>query len=102
MAGLGACGSGGGAQSSAADRSFLDAVHGADPGISSYRTDVQLTRLGHVVCDGFRSGASFEQLADRLALVPSTKPLPAADLGSVITAAVGSYCPQYRSLVGGA
>jgi hypothetical protein len=50
----GGCGSGS-ATSSAADQAFLGSLHLSDPQINSYRTDVQLTRLGHAVCDGFSS-----------------------------------------------
>jgi hypothetical protein len=82
-----------------ADRDFLSSVHNAAPDIGAYRTDVQLTRLGHAACDGFRSGASFQQLADRLVLLEGNHPLPSADLGAVIDAAVTAYCPQYRSRV---
>ena len=72
-------------------------MHVADPEINSYRTDVQLTRLAHAVCDGFSSGASYEQLADRLATEEGANPLPSQDLGDVIDSAVNALCPQYRS-----
>jgi hypothetical protein len=78
---------------------FLSAVHLADPNVSAYRTDVQLTRLGHAACDGFKSGASFQQLADRLVLLEGSNPLPSADLGAVIDAAATAYCPQFHSRV---
>jgi hypothetical protein len=71
-------------------------VHVAAPDVGSYRTDVQLIRLGRAACDGFRSGASFEQLADRLVLLEGSNPLPSADLGAVIDAAVNEYCPQFH------
>jgi hypothetical protein len=96
---LGSCGHGNNQAAAQADQTFLAAVHGASPDIGSYRTDVQLTRLGHAVCDGFRSGASFQQLADRLVLLEGSNPLPSADLGTVIDAAVTAFCPQFHSQV---
>ncbi len=99
--GLGACGGSTSPAAQAADQRYLATVHSGAPDISAYRSDVQLTRLGHAVCDGFRSGASFQQLADRLALVPSSRPLPSEDLGTVITAAVDAYCPAYDAQIGG-
>jgi hypothetical protein len=93
-----ACG-GGSSASSSADASFLSALHLAAPDINSYRTDVQLVRLGNAACDGFRSGASYEQLADRLALEEGSNPLPSQDLGAVITSAVEGLCPQFRARV---
>ncbi len=83
----------------AANQAFLSQVHVAGPDISNYRSDVQLERLGHAACDGFHSGASYEELADRLPLLEGSDPLPAADLGAVIDAAVNAYCPQYRSMI---
>jgi hypothetical protein len=74
-------------------------VHSSAPDAGSYRTDVQLVRLGHAACDGFRSGASFEQLADRLNLIEGARPLPTEDLGVVVTAAVASFCPQFHNRV---
>jgi hypothetical protein len=97
--GLASCGSVSGAAQQRADQAFLADVHVAAPDVSSYRTDVQLTRLGHAACDGFRSGASFQQLADRLVLLEGRHPLPSADLGAVIDAAVANYCPQFHSRV---
>lgn len=93
------CGGGSAAGTSAADQAFLSSVHVAAPDIGSYRTDVQLTRLGHAACDGFRSGVSFQQLADRLVLLEGSNPLPSADLGAVINSAVEGYCPQFRNRV---
>jgi hypothetical protein len=93
-----ACG-GTSAASVAAQQQFLLAVHAAAPDVSSYRSDVQLVRLGAAACDGFRAGASYEQLADRLVLVEGSHPLPAADLGAVITSAVVAFCPAYRNQV---
>lgn len=98
LAGAG-CSSGSRSANTAADQEFLSAVHVAAPDVAQYRSDVQLTRLGHAACDGFRGGASYEQLADRMALQEGNPPLPSQDLGEVITAAVQSYCPQFRNLV---
>ena len=82
-----------------ADQSFLGTVHAQASDVGRYRTDVALVRLGHAACDGFRSGASYEELADRMALEEGRNPLPSQDLGVVISAAVDNYCPQYRSRV---
>jgi hypothetical protein len=96
---LSSCGSSHKQASAQADQTFLSAVHVAAPDVGAYRTDVQLTRLGHAACDGFRSGASFQQLADRLVLLEGSNPLPTADLGAVIDSAVTAYCPQFHSRV---
>jgi hypothetical protein len=87
------------ASSTTADTEFLSAVHSAAPDIAGYRSDTALIRLGHAVCDGFQAGASYEQLADRLALQEGGGALPSDDLGAVISAAVPAYCPQYTELV---
>lgn len=88
------------AASRAADQAFLGQVRSTAPDIGSYRNDVSVIRLGHAACDGFRGGVSFQQLADRLGLLQGSHPVPSADLGAVITAAAGTYCPQYQGLVG--
>lgn len=93
------CGSGSSAATRAADSAYLSEVHDSAPEIGSYRSDTQLVRLGHAACDGFASGASYVELADRLALVEGSKRLPSQDLGAVITAAADNYCPKYRSRV---
>jgi Protein of unknown function (DUF732) len=93
------CSSGSRAANTAADSTFLSSVHLAAPDVSQFRTDVQLERLGHAACDGFRGGASYQQLADRMSLQEGNPPLPSQDLGAVITAAVQSYCPQFQKLV---
>jgi hypothetical protein len=92
------CG-GGSSSSSSAQSGFLSAVHLAAPDINTYRSDTQLVRLGHAACDGFRSGVSYEELADRLALEEGNNPLPSEDLGAVITSAVDGLCPQFRGQV---
>ncbi len=83
----------------AQDSAYLSEVHDAAPDISGLRTDTQLIRLGHAACDGFAGGASYAQLADRLALLEGARPLPSQDLGAVITSAADNYCPQYRNRV---
>jgi hypothetical protein len=97
---LGACGAKGGSAAGLKDQLFLSDVHVAAPDIGSYRSNVQLTRLGQSVCDDFNSGASYKELADRLALSEGPKPLPSEDLGAVIDAAVQAYCPQFSNQVG--
>ena len=99
LLGLGSCSSANNKASAQATQDFLSAVHVAAPDVNTYRTDVQLTRLGHAACDGFRSGASYQQLADRLVLLEGSNPLPSADLGAVISSAVTSFCPQFHSQV---
>jgi hypothetical protein len=94
-----ACGGGHTASNDAATRQFLGAVHDAAPNIGTYRTDTQLIRIGHAACDGFRSHASYEQLADRLSLEEGSHPLPSEDLGTVITSAVEAFCPQFDDQV---
>ncbi|HVA75540.1 MAG TPA: DUF732 domain-containing protein [Acidimicrobiales bacterium] len=86
-----------GVPDSAADQAFLGAVHVQAPDIGSYRSDVALVRLGHAACDAFRSGASYQELADRMVLLEGSHPLPSQDLGAVISSAADNYCPQYRS-----
>jgi hypothetical protein len=84
---------------STADQAFLSEVHAAAPDVSSYRSDVALVRLGRAACDGFSAGASYVVLADRLALQEGSDPLPAADLGAVISSAARELCPRYENLV---
>lgn len=84
---------------SSADQAYLSEVHGDAPDIGSVRSDTQLVRLGHVVCDDFRAKASYEEVADRLSIEAGSDALPSADLGAVITSAADNYCPQYRNLV---
>jgi hypothetical protein len=96
---LAGCGSGSGAPSSATDQAYLSEVLSAVPTINSVRSNTQLIRLGHVVCDDFRAKASYQQVADRLSIEAGSSSLPPPDLGAVITAAADNYCPQYRALV---
>jgi hypothetical protein len=92
-------GCGGGSATTGAASGFLSALHSAAPDINNYRTDTQLVRLGHAACDGFGSGVSYEQLADRLALEEGDNPMPSEDLGAVITSAVDGLCPQFHGRV---
>ncbi len=92
------CHSGGGAQSPA-DQAYLQELHGAAPGINAVRSDTQLIRLGHVVCDDFRARASYQEVADRLSIEAGADRLASSDLGAVITAAADNYCPQFRGQV---
>lgn len=92
------CGSGT-SSNPAQDSAYLAEVHDAVPEITAFRSDTQLIRLGHAACDGFAAGASYAQLADRLALLEGARPLPSEDLGAVITSAADNYCPEYRSRV---
>jgi hypothetical protein len=94
----GAC-SGATGGNSAADQAFVAAVHLGAPDISSFRSNTQLIRLGHATCDAFKSGASYQQIADRMGLLEGRNPLPSQDLGVVVSSAVDSYCPQFRSQV---
>jgi hypothetical protein len=94
----GGCGGGGGA-SSATDQAYLTEVHADAPDIGSVRSDTDLVRLGHVVCDDFSAKASYQEVADRLSLEAGSDSLPTADLGAVIVAAADNYCPQFRDLV---
>jgi hypothetical protein len=96
---VGACGHGGGAPS-AADSAFVSQVTASAPDINTYRSDTQLIRLGHVACDDFSAGASYQETADRMALEEGSHALPSEELGAVITAAVNALCPKYRGVVG--
>lgn len=95
----GGCHSPSSSTSSPADQAYLAEVHDADPNINSVRSDTQLIRLGHVVCDDFRAKASYEEVADRLSIEAGSAALPSQDLGAVITAAADNYCPEFRGLV---
>lgn len=94
-----ACGSSSHGNQDEANSSFISAVHDAAPDIGTYRTDDQLTSLGHAVCEGFQGGASYEQLADRLSQLQGSNTLPSQDLGAVIVASVDYFCPKYSSEV---
>jgi hypothetical protein len=99
VVGAAGCGGGGSGATGAADQAYLAEVHSDAPGVGSLRSDTDLVRLGHVVCDDFSAKASYEEVADRLSLEAGSSSLPAADLGAVIVAAADNYCPQFRDLV---
>jgi hypothetical protein len=82
-------------------KAFLDSVYSQAPGIGSYRTGPQLVSLGQAICGDLESGASVEELGDRLPLVEGNVTLPPGDLGVVISAAVSVMCPKYDKLLGG-
>jgi hypothetical protein len=96
---FGACSHRGGAPS-AADSAFVTQLMAAQPDITTYRNDTQLIRLGHVACDDFSAGASYQETADRMTLEEGSKRLPSEDLGAVITVAVNTLCPKYRADIG--
>lgn len=95
---LSSCG-GASVANSAADQSFVAAVHLSAPDIGSFRSDTQLIRVGHAACDAFRAGAGYQEIADRMGLLEGRNPLPSQDLGAVVTSAVNAYCPQFRAKV---
>jgi predicted metal-dependent HD superfamily phosphohydrolase len=91
---------GGGQQSAAAratDQRFVDGVHESATDISSYRTDSQLIKMGHVTCDGFRANANIEQIASLLERNAAS--IPPGDIGAVISTAVHVLCPADSSVV---
>jgi Protein of unknown function (DUF732) len=78
----------------AVDQRFVDGVHESATDISKYRTDSQVTKMGHAACDGFRANANIEQIAG---LLERTAPnLPAGDIGAIISTAVNVLCPAYE------
>lgn len=94
------CGTASVTASSQTDQRFLGALYGQAPDISTYRTSRQLISLGQAVCADLGSGASVQDVGDRIPLVEGNVVLPPADLGAVISAAVGVLCPKFRSLIG--
>jgi hypothetical protein len=72
---------------------FVDGVHNSATDISEYRTDSQVIKMGHVVCDGFRANANIEQIAGLLERTAAD--LPAGDIGAIISTAVKVLCPAY-------
>ncbi len=83
-----------------ATQAFLNSVYSNAPDISSYRSSRQLVSLGQVVCDDLESGASVQEVGDRVPLIEGSVSLPPGDLGVVISAAVSKLCPKFRSLLG--
>lgn len=82
-----------------ADQAFLNSVYSNAPDISSYRTGTQLVSLGQVVCGDLESGASVQEVGDRVPLIEGNVSLPPSDLGVVISAAVSQLCPKFRNLL---
>ena len=78
---------------------FLNSVYGQAPDISSYRTSGQLVSMGQAVCADLSSGASVQEVADRMPLVEGNDQLPATDLGVVIYSAVRVFCPKFDRLL---
>ena len=81
-------------------QAFLNSVYSNAPDISSYRSSAQLISLGQVVCGDLESGASVQEVGDRVPLIEGNVLLPPGDLGVVISAAVTELCPKFRSLLG--
>jgi hypothetical protein len=99
LAYLTGCSSRGAVSPTPADTAYLSEVHDDQPQIGTYRTDVELVRLGHAACDDFAAGANYPQVADRLATEQVSHSLPSASLGTVIMAAADNYCPQFKNRV---
>lgn len=93
------CGGGAGLSSSTR-QSFLNTVYSQAPDISSYRTGSQLVSMAQAVCSDLEAGAGIQEVADRVPLSEGSVSLPADDLGVLMSAAVGSICPQFRDLLG--
>ena len=89
------------AASARAKQKFLDSVYGQAPDVGTYRTSTQLVSMGQAVCTDLSSGASVQEVADRMPLVEGNNPLPATDLGVVIFSAVKVFCPKYDKLISG-
>jgi hypothetical protein len=60
-----------------------------------------LISLGQAICSDLESGASVQELGDRLPLVEGNVTLPPGDLGIVISAAVDVMCPKFHKLLDG-
>jgi Protein of unknown function (DUF732) len=80
-------------------QNFLNSVYGQAPDIGSYRTSIQLVSMGQAVCADLSSGASVQEVADRMPLVEGSTELPATDLGVVIYSAVRVFCPRFDRLL---
>lgn len=94
VSGCGAGSAGGSTQS------FVSLVHQMSPDVGTYANDSSLVDLGHAVCDDLSSGASVQQVADRLGSFGAGARLPTGDLGSVMAAASEALCPRYSNLFG--
>ena len=86
--------------SPAADQAFVNAVYSQAPDIGAYRSGPQLLSLGQAICADLESGATVEQVGDRVPLLEGKVPLPPDDLGVVISAAVNKLCPKFHGLLG--
>jgi hypothetical protein len=91
----------GGGTSSQATQSFVARVHQLAPDVNGYADDASLVDLGHAVCYDLSSGASAQQVADRVGYEGAGARLPSADLGSVMAAATQTLCPRFAGMFGG-
>lgn len=89
-----------GGPSARATQAYLALVHQLSPDVGSYAGSTQLIHVGHAVCDDFSSGASAQQVADRVGSAGAGAALPSEDLGSVMRAAVETLCPRYSNVFG--
>ena len=97
---LGGCGTSAvGAGRAKADGEFLDSVYSQATDIRAYRTGAQLVSLGQAVCADLSSGASVQEIGDRV--LEGGETLSPADLGAVISAAVNVLCPKFRGALNG-
>ena len=94
------CGSSRSTTSPKADQAFLNSVYSQAPDIGSYRSGSQLLSLGQVVCSDLESGASVQEVGDRVPIDEGNVALPPGDLGIVISAAVDQLCPAFHKLLG--
>ncbi len=86
--------------SPAAAQAFVNSVYSQAPDIGGYRTGPQLLSLGQAICTDLESGATVEEVGDRVPLLEGNEPLPPDDLGVVISAAVNELCPKFHDLLG--
>jgi hypothetical protein len=97
---LAGCGSSRSTTSPKANQAFLNSIYSQAPDIGSYRSGLQLLSLGQVVCSDLESGASVQEVGDRVPIDEGNVALPPGDLGIVISAAVDQLCPQFHKLLG--
>jgi hypothetical protein len=90
----GGCGTGKSAAQRGMEQTYVAYVHQSAPDIGTFETDAKLINLGHAVCDGFRSRANTQQIADLLERTGGRR-LPPSDVGAVISGAVNQLCPTY-------
>jgi hypothetical protein len=83
-----------------AAQAFVNSIYSQAPDIAGYRTGPQLISLGQAICADLESGASVEEVGDRVPLLEGDDPLPPDDLGVVISAAVNELCPKFHHLLG--